>query len=90
MRKIYILTFLLANFLTYGQLSENFDADATLPAGWAVFRGANDSGIFIFARLCIDAFGCLLFIESQSDFLRIDDGFAGFRILPQTRFVQGE
>ena len=44
MKKIYILTFLFANFLTYGQLSENFDASATLPIGWTAFRGVDNAG----------------------------------------------
>lgn len=44
MRKIYF-TFLLAVYsFSYGQFSENFDADASMPAGWTTFRGENGLG----------------------------------------------
>lgn len=44
MRKIYF-TFLLAVYsFSYGQFSENFDAAASIPAGWATYRGSNDLG----------------------------------------------
>ncbi|MFN3753502.1 choice-of-anchor J domain-containing protein [Flavobacterium sp.] len=44
MKKIYFLAFILSGFFSYGQLSENFDADAALPAGWTTFIGANGIG----------------------------------------------
>lgn len=44
MKKLYSLTFLLLIQLTQAQLSENFDAATTLPAGWAAFRGTNNLG----------------------------------------------
>lgn len=44
MKKIYF-TFLLAiNSLVYGQFTENFDAAASMPAGWATYRGNNALG----------------------------------------------
>ncbi|HLP65612.1 T9SS-dependent choice-of-anchor J family protein [Flavobacterium sp.] len=44
MRKIYF-TFLLAiSSLSYGQFSENFDTAASMPAGWATYRGSNGLG----------------------------------------------
>ncbi len=44
MKKIYSLLFVALTTFGYGQLSENFDAGTTLPAGWATFRGANGLG----------------------------------------------
>lgn len=44
MKKLYSLTFLLLIQLTQAQLSENFDAATTLPAGWTAFRGTNNLG----------------------------------------------
>lgn len=44
MKKLYILFFMSWGFCTYAQLSENFDAAATLPAGWTTFIGANGLG----------------------------------------------
>jgi hypothetical protein len=44
MRQFYILIFFLSSILTYGQLSENFDASTDLPAGWATFTGTNGLG----------------------------------------------
>jgi hypothetical protein len=44
MKKIYFLTFALSTLFTYGQLSENFDADTALPAGWTSFIGTNGIG----------------------------------------------
>lgn len=44
MKKIYLLLSLLSVSFTFAQLSENFDATTTLPASWAIFRGANDNG----------------------------------------------
>lgn len=44
MKKIYLFAFgLLAQF-SQAQLSENFDAAATLPTGWVAFRGTNNAG----------------------------------------------
>ncbi len=44
MKKIYFFLSLFSSVFTFGQLSENFDASATMPAGWAVFRGADGNG----------------------------------------------
>jgi len=44
MKKFYILIFFLSSILTYGQLSENFDASTDLPTDWATFIGANGLG----------------------------------------------
>ena len=44
MKKIYLISFILSNFFSYAQLSENFDAAATLPAGWTSFIGTNGLG----------------------------------------------
>ena len=44
MRKIYLLFFVALTSLSYGQFSENFDAAASIPAGWAAYRGENGLG----------------------------------------------
>ena len=44
MKKLYFALALLANSFCYGQLSENFDAATTLPAGWVAFVGTNGLG----------------------------------------------
>jgi hypothetical protein len=44
MKKIYSFLLIAVTTFGYGQLSENFDAGTTLPAGWATFRGTNGLG----------------------------------------------
>lgn len=44
MKKIYAFIFCITAITSYGQLSENFDADINVPAGWAAFRGTNGLG----------------------------------------------
>ncbi len=44
MKKFYFISFIFTTFFTYGQLSENFDAAATLPVGWTTFIGTNGLG----------------------------------------------
>ena len=44
MKKFYFIAFLLTSTLSFSQLSENFDASATLPAGWTTFIGTNGLG----------------------------------------------
>ena len=44
MKQIYLLLSLLIASVSFGQLSENFDSGATLPAFWTSFTGTNGLG----------------------------------------------
>ncbi len=44
MKKIYMIIFLSTSMISFAQLSENFDAINTIPAGWTTFIGANGLG----------------------------------------------
>jgi len=44
MRKITLFLLCICFQFGYGQFSEDFESSASLPAGWAVFRGANGLG----------------------------------------------
>ena len=44
MKKIYTLAILLMYLVSFGQLTENFDASTSIPTGWAVYKGTDGNG----------------------------------------------